>query len=628
MPDRGVGANHQIKIADHGGGVDERPGRCIQPIGEVQHRKIDCGDLLRPGSFLQADQPHVRQTGQRCKRAQRHRSPTIRGKTGRPLPGDPDLETLDRRQLLAPLFRQYRIDHQVGDFAGNRFGAGSEGRGATEQRKIIVAVQRRRVGRTAHEHFVEIGLQAEQRAERRFASQHHASRRGLLEQPGVADELQRIAHALLGNQRQAAAFQGLARPARKIRQRPGAGQTQPGFVSRPAPSIISLDQVARRQTYLRAGQVGSNIQRLLVMGLGPIEIAVGHQQIAQVVVRFDVVRFVGQGLVEVGAGLRKIVLLGQDDSQIVVRFGMIGQQSQDSLEAGRGFGGLPLFPEDAAQIVVCVGVVGPQSQDLLESGRCFVELPLAQQHPTQLAEPPRDDWAAGPARARAWRAPPAACFGPATARRGDRSLRRSRAAARWHARSGGPLDWVDLGEQESCPGCCGLRRNGAARPALAETAPRLRRSSPAERGWLRDCCASRQNRGDAQDFSTGRGGLAEPAGSVFALGKSDQCAEFGLLAGRPAGCGHRDLPIRLETGAIVTAPLGPRLARTGLTMPRSGGPRRRRRCARKRRTTWPSTDWRNSRIVGYQGESSRPESQRHSPEKCRISEYSLRHSAG
>ncbi len=66
MCDRGVRGDHQVEIADHGRGVHERAGRFVQSVGKIEHWKIDRGDLLRAKSFLQADQLHAGQAGQRA----------------------------------------------------------------------------------------------------------------------------------------------------------------------------------------------------------------------------------------------------------------------------------------------------------------------------------------------------------------------------------------------------------------------------------------------------------------------------------------------------------------------------------------------------------------------------------
>ena len=57
------------RLRDHGRGVHERTGRFVQPVGQIEDRKIDRRDLLRAKTLLQADQPHAGQAGQRRKLA-------------------------------------------------------------------------------------------------------------------------------------------------------------------------------------------------------------------------------------------------------------------------------------------------------------------------------------------------------------------------------------------------------------------------------------------------------------------------------------------------------------------------------------------------------------------------------
>ncbi len=65
MNDGGINADHQVEIRDDRGGIHEGAGRFIQPLAEIQNRKIDLLDLLRPWPLVQADQTHAGDAGQR-----------------------------------------------------------------------------------------------------------------------------------------------------------------------------------------------------------------------------------------------------------------------------------------------------------------------------------------------------------------------------------------------------------------------------------------------------------------------------------------------------------------------------------------------------------------------------------
>ena len=89
-----------------------------------------------------------------------------------------------------------------------------------------------------------------------------------------------------------------------------------------------------------------------------------------------------------------------------------------------------------------------------------------------------------------------------------------------------------------------------------------------------------------QNLAIGRRRFGQPPRLLLALGQHDQCIQVGR---RTVGHGHR-----------LWLPLSPRSACTAAAM----------RCATSSQS--PTTFWRKSLVLGYQGESSRSRSQRHS----------------
>ena len=68
----------------------------------------------------------------------------------------------------------------------------------TRQRKIKIAAGQRGAG-TDDQQFVDVGMRGQQPGECRRSGQHDA-RAPLLQQPGISDEMERIADALFGEQ--------------------------------------------------------------------------------------------------------------------------------------------------------------------------------------------------------------------------------------------------------------------------------------------------------------------------------------------------------------------------------------------------------------------------------------------
>ena len=103
----------------------------------------------------------------------------------------------------------------------------------TQQRKIKIR-PRQLLGGTQDKQLVQIGMRRQQPAERRLSGQHDPSA-PLLQQPGISEEMERIAQALLGQQQQAASRQGFARPTRKAmrRGRNSGMRSRPSYAGQP-----------------------------------------------------------------------------------------------------------------------------------------------------------------------------------------------------------------------------------------------------------------------------------------------------------------------------------------------------------------------------------------------------------
>ena len=132
---RRINGHHQVQIANHGGGVHERASRFVEAIGKIDDGKIDRSDLLRSEPFLQADEPHARQSGQGRKVGERKRTGITPHRQAGALPDDADPVAVDSRELLAPLGRQRWIGPKIRDargiveaFVANAPGALSKGR--------------------------------------------------------------------------------------------------------------------------------------------------------------------------------------------------------------------------------------------------------------------------------------------------------------------------------------------------------------------------------------------------------------------------------------------------------------------------------------------------------------------
>ena len=128
---------------------------------------------------------------------------------------------------------------------------------------------------------------------------------------------------MLGHQQQPASQERLARPARQVGLRRGAGHAQPRFVRRPATLVISLDQIANRQAQLGVWSVGlerpeplEDLPRFRQFQLFP-------QRYPQIAVCLGVVGPQGDGLLELRRGLLELVLVPKRDAQVVVRLGIL-----------------------------------------------------------------------------------------------------------------------------------------------------------------------------------------------------------------------------------------------------------------------------------------------------------------
>ena len=379
MPDRRIGRHHQVQIADHRRRLDERAGRFVQPAGQIENRKIDLGHLLRAKALLQADQPHAAQAGQRRKLCQRNRTPPIGTMIARALPGDADLEAIDPGQVRAPLVGQIGIGRKVGNLAGHRR---SQGVRSTHQRQI--KVRRRQVARAQQDELIPIGSRGEQSSELRLNGQHDPPGE-CLEHPQVAQEMERISQALLGEHQQGATGQRFALPARQIGPLLEAGESQAGFVSAPAGVEFGFEQVANRQAQFRVWRIGGDRLESLksLAGFGHFELF--PQYAPQFVVRPDVIRFQCDGLRKAGRGLVELPLVPNSDAQVIVRLGIFWIVGQRLPVPSRGLVEPALFAPQVAQVVVCRRESGLERQGLLVMGRRFVEPVLLGQGDAEVA---------------------------------------------------------------------------------------------------------------------------------------------------------------------------------------------------------------------------------------------------
>ncbi len=139
MGDSAVAGDDQIQALHHGGRVQERARRFVQPAAQVGYREPvrQRGQLLRPGTLLQAQEPHAGDAGQRLEVHEGDRTVAVVAVLGVALPGNADLDR-GAVQLLAPVDDEPRVGEKVWDLRGHLGEGGAEDPRQAQERGLHI----------------------------------------------------------------------------------------------------------------------------------------------------------------------------------------------------------------------------------------------------------------------------------------------------------------------------------------------------------------------------------------------------------------------------------------------------------------------------------------------------------
>ena len=208
----GVGGDHEIEILDQCGRVDHRRFQ-VEALRQIFDRKAGFRQLLQPVPLLQAHQAHSGNFCQGREVGQRNGAGPIAAvlRIALPMDADPERRAV-AAEAIAPGADEGLVGGQIGDVGGNRIEVGLEDARQREQRRLHVDGRRRLS-------FVEEGHARQIEVRARLEDRNPARRAGdddfcaaLLHQGSVADELQRIAQALLVQKQDCASFERRAVP--------------------------------------------------------------------------------------------------------------------------------------------------------------------------------------------------------------------------------------------------------------------------------------------------------------------------------------------------------------------------------------------------------------------------------
>jgi hypothetical protein len=247
---------------------------------------------------------------------------------GAALPGDADLEAGTGGQLPAPAFDQGGIGAEVGDGGGDGTQVGAEDQRQAQQRRVDVE---RRQGVALGRQAVDARAGPQQPEQRPLAGDDDGQA-ALLDEGGVADELQGVAQALLGVQQDRLTQERSAVPAQ-----------------------------------LREGPRGQLLAAPALLVLGPAALEVAPQQPEQRAVDVGLagVRVQPQGLLVASQGLVELPQLLQHQAQAVVGRGLLRPPPDRLPAAGERLVQFPEPQETHPQGGVGPGQVGPEPQGVL-----------------------------------------------------------------------------------------------------------------------------------------------------------------------------------------------------------------------------------------------------------------------
>src|SRR5271157_38575 len=151
----------------------------------------------------------------------------------------------------------------------------------------------------------------------------------LLDEWGIADELQGIAQALLGEQQDGLALEARAIPERLTKRGRRKAPVLPApLVFGPPAFEITPKEPDLGQIQMRRGVVRFEAHGLLVAGHCLRQLSLLRKRPSKVAMRFGIVRFEAQGLLVAGYRLRQPSLLRKRHSKVAMRIGIVRFEAQ------------------------------------------------------------------------------------------------------------------------------------------------------------------------------------------------------------------------------------------------------------------------------------------------------------
>jgi hypothetical protein len=300
-----------------------------------------------------------------------------------PAQADPDLQPGDGIELAPPWHDQGGVGREVRDVGRDRLELCTEDAGEAHQGTVDVEIGER----AAPLHHLVDPRGTLQEAEQRSLTGDQDLAAAVADEPGIPDELDGVAHPLLGVEQDRPALQRGAVP-----RRPGelaAGhpvESPPPLELGPAARVVAQGEPAHRAVPSRPGAAGLEPQGLLVVRQRLVRPPQHGQARGQVLVRLDMIGLELEGRLEAGDRLGVLLPAGQGRAQVVVRPG-VSRVAPDGLAiAGDRLVEPPQDPEHVAQVAPGLGMVGADLQGAPEARLGLRELPLLRQHGRQVAQ--------------------------------------------------------------------------------------------------------------------------------------------------------------------------------------------------------------------------------------------------